>query len=194
MENIFKNVKFGDLFVSADGKKYAFCSFTTNGNETLARLYREKWGVIIFYLDGHVHSGCEFGNGIDFTIVGKWQEPIDEEKLGEILDEGEKMEKKLNFNKNYNGKLWLNYFTTIRSLGTIKEKDLKDGDYVQIQKDHLTLFQAQIVSIEEIDLDNLTESQRTLLALDVGCHWTQAVGSLKQIYKSNKVAVITLVK
>lgn len=104
------------------------------------------------------------------------------------------MEKKLNFNKNYNGKLWLNYFTTIRSLDTIKEKDLKDGDYVQIQKDHLTLFQAQIVSIEEIDLDNLSESQKTLLMLDCGCNWAQAADMIEHFCKSNKVAVITFVK
>lgn len=104
------------------------------------------------------------------------------------------MEKKLNFNKNYNGKLWLNYFTTIRSLDTIKEKDLKDGDYVQIQKDHLTLFQAQIVSIEEIDLDNLSESQKTLLMLDFGCNLAQAADTILHFCKSNNVAVITFVK
>ena len=104
------------------------------------------------------------------------------------------MEKKLNFDKNYNGKLLFNYFTTIRSLDTIKEKDLKVGDLVQIQKDHLTLFHAQIVSIEEIDFDNLSKLQKVLLMLDCGCYWSQAVEYLKGIYKSKKVAVITLVK
>lgn len=106
------------------------------------------------------------------------------------------MEKKLNFNENCNGKLWLNYFTTIRSLDTIKEKELNVGDYVQIQKDHCTLFQAQIVSIEEIDLDldNLSESQKTLLMLDCGCNWVYAVSVIEDFCKSKKVAVITLVK
>lgn len=104
------------------------------------------------------------------------------------------MEKKLNFNKNYNGKLWLNYFTTIRSLDTIKEKDLKNGDYVQIQKDHLTMFCAQIVNIEKINLDNLSESQKMILMLDCGCNWAQAADMVERFCKSNKVAVITLVK
>lgn len=104
------------------------------------------------------------------------------------------MEKKLNFDKNYNGKLWLNYFTTIRSIGTVKEKDLKDGDYVQIQKDHLTLFQAEIVAIEHIDLDNLSDSHKTLLMIDCGCNWVQAAELVRDMCKSSHVAIITLLK
>lgn len=104
------------------------------------------------------------------------------------------MAKKLNFEKNYNGKLWLNYFTTIRSLDTIEEKDLKAGDFVEIQKDHCTLFLALILSIEEIDLDNLSKSQKTLLMLDCGCQWQQAVGRMERLCNSKRVAVITLSK
>ncbi len=100
----------------------------------------------------------------------------------------------MNFNQNYNGKLWNKYFTTIRSKETIQEKELYIGDVVDIQKDHLSLFRAEIIHIEHIDLDNLTESQRTLLMIDVGCHWTQAAYFAKSVYKSNEVAVITLEK
>lgn len=104
------------------------------------------------------------------------------------------MKKALNFHKNYNGKLWLHYFITIRSLDTIKEKDLDEGDYVEIQKDHMTIYQAEIVSIEEIDLDNLSESQKTLLMLDCGCNWVAAAEIIRNICLSSKVAVITLVR
>lgn len=104
------------------------------------------------------------------------------------------MERKLNFNRNYNGKLWNNYFTTIRSLDTIREKDLEVGDYVQIQKDHLTLFNARIVSIEEIKLNGLTESQRTLLMLDCGCCWEQAADTITHLCESHNVAIITFAK
>lgn len=71
MANIFKNAKFGNIFITKDGTKNSFCSFTVCGGEPLARLYREKWGVVLFYLDGRVHSGCEFGSNIDFTIVDR---------------------------------------------------------------------------------------------------------------------------
>lgn len=104
------------------------------------------------------------------------------------------MEKTLNFNKNYNGKLWLDYFTTIRSLDTIKEKDLHEDDCVEIQKDHVGMFDAQIVSIEEIDLHELSESQKTLLMLDCGCNWAHAAYLIARMCKSHKVAVITLEK
>lgn len=100
----------------------------------------------------------------------------------------------LNFNKNYNGKLWCQYFTTIRSVETITEKGLYIGGFVDVQKDHLTMFRAKIVNIEHIDLDNLTESQRTLLMLDCGCNWAQAADTIEHFCKSNKVAVITLEK
>lgn len=79
--NIFENAYFGEIFVTKDGTKHSFCSFTKSGFDTCARLYREGWGIVIFYLDGQLHSGGEFGNGIDFTIVGRLYEPVDEEKL-----------------------------------------------------------------------------------------------------------------
>ena len=100
----------------------------------------------------------------------------------------------INFDQNYNGKLGCQYFTTIRSVETITEKDLCIGDLVDVQKDHFTMFSAEIVNIDRMDLDHLTKSQRTLITLDCGCYWIQAVDSLKQICKSNIVAVITLMK
>ena len=85
MNNIFENAKFGDIYISKDGSRNSFCSFTKSGSDTLTKLYREGWGVVIFYLDGQVHSGVVFGKRIDFTIVGKWQEPINEEELDKLI-------------------------------------------------------------------------------------------------------------
>lgn len=77
MTNLFENAKFGDIYLSNDGKKNVFCSFTTSGNDDLARLYREGWGVIVSNLDGTVHSGTELGKGIDFTIKERRDSLID---------------------------------------------------------------------------------------------------------------------
>lgn len=89
MENLFASAKFGDLYVTEDGVKNSFCSFTKSSDETLARLYREGWGVVIYHLDGSVHSGCEFGKGIDFSIKCKYIEsdPIDDEELDKLAEE-----------------------------------------------------------------------------------------------------------
>lgn len=78
MENIFENAVFGENFVSKDGISNSFCSFTKSGSDTLARLYREHWGVVIFYLDGQVHSGGKK----EFAIIGRKQ--INEEELDRI--------------------------------------------------------------------------------------------------------------
>lgn len=104
------------------------------------------------------------------------------------------MEKKLNFYRNYNGKLWLNYFTTIRDIECIDEKELKEGDIVHIQVDHLTLFHAVIIKIEKIDINNLSESQKTILIIDAGCNWKSARTGLANIYKDKELALITLAK
>lgn len=86
MDNIFKDAKFGDIYVTKDEHKNSFCSFSTSNGETIARLYREKWGVVFFYLDGREHSGMESVRGIDFDIIGKWEEPINEEELERIAN------------------------------------------------------------------------------------------------------------
>ena len=72
--NIFENAKFGDIFVSKDGTKHTFCSFTNSGDDTLARLYREQWGVVLSYLDGTIHS-----DNADFNIVERYEESSNEE-------------------------------------------------------------------------------------------------------------------
>lgn len=104
------------------------------------------------------------------------------------------MKKTLNFYANYNGKFWSSYFTTIRSLGTFEEKDLKIGDLVQIQHDHLMMFRAEIVSIEKIDFNNLRKSQKTILMLDCGCNWATAAHYLENICKCKDPVLITLRK
>lgn len=71
---------------------------------------------------------------------------------------------------------------------------MSEGDYVEIQKDHITIYQAEIINIEEIDLYNLSESQKTLMMLDCGCNWSQAADTVEHFCNSNKVAVITLLK
>lgn len=87
MDNIFKDAKFGYIYVTKNGHKNSFCAFTTSNGEHIARLYREGWGVVFFHLDGRVHSGIEFGSGIDFDIIGKLEEPIDEKELDKLARE-----------------------------------------------------------------------------------------------------------
>lgn len=80
MENIFKDAKFGEIYISRDETECSFCSFTTGcGGEKLARLYRKDWGVIICHLDGSPHSGTEFGRGLDFNIKNKKIQTGDDE-------------------------------------------------------------------------------------------------------------------
>lgn len=106
MKNIFANAYFGKIYVSSDGTKHTFCSFTKDCSDTLARLYRESWGVVIVYLDGHIHSGGEFGKGIDFTIVSEWQEEISEEKMNSVLDEAERLRETAKGRKETGGWYW----------------------------------------------------------------------------------------
>lgn len=102
--------------------------------------------------------------------------------------------KTLNFNCNYNGKLWLKYFTTIRSLDTIEEKRINEGDTLIILEEHIPQFKALVISIEEIDLDYLSNSQKTILNLDYGSEWSQAADAIECLAGSKKVVVLTLKK
>lgn len=102
------------------------------------------------------------------------------------------MDKVLNFDHNYNGKLCSQYFTTIRTHATLKKKDLNIGDIVDIALNRKVLFSAQIESIEDINLNQLSLSQKTLLSLDTGLSWKQAVHRLKDMMKSNSLVVIHL--
>lgn len=100
----------------------------------------------------------------------------------------------LNFNCNYNRKLCLQYFTTIRTKTTVMEKSLKIGSFVDIALKRNVLFSAKIISFEDICLYELSLSQKTLLCLDTGLCLKQAVDMLKAGMKSNNLVVLTLCK
>lgn len=80
MDNIFENAKFGDIYQSNDGTKHSFCSFTNSGDDKLARLYRENWGVVIAYLDGTIHSGCSHEYKIRKNLPDDTNAAIESEK------------------------------------------------------------------------------------------------------------------
>lgn len=104
------------------------------------------------------------------------------------------MKKYINFDLNYNGKLSCQYFTTIRGAETITEKDLCVNDIVDIRLRYVSMYSAEIVNIEYIDLDHLTSCHKTLLTLDTGWDWRRAVDLFRCLYKSNVVAIITIRK
>lgn len=102
--------------------------------------------------------------------------------------------KYLNFYLKFSDKFHLKYFTTIRSLKTIKEKNLVVGDVVDILEERNFLFQAKIVSISVMNLNKLSPSDCTILMLDMEENWQFAADSIRYLCKSNIVAVVTLCK
>lgn len=103
------------------------------------------------------------------------------------------MEKTLNFITDFNNKFINDYFTTIRSPKTVEEKHLEVGDRVDILYLGVRQFSAMVVGIDAIKLDhNLSPLQRTLLMLDTGAHWLEALRIVESYCKSNVVVIITL--
>lgn len=98
----------------------------------------------------------------------------------------------LNFNENYNGKLYCNLFTTIRSNAVIAEKNLSVGDNVEIQINHVRLCYAKVLRMESISLSHPTASQRILLSLDTGMEWTIARTLLHDMYGENELVCVLL--
>lgn len=80
MKNIFENAKFGDFFLTRDGKKAVFIRHM-NTDDVKASCVIEGWFEgKLYHADGKVHY--DYG---EYDIVGKWKENIDEEELDELL-------------------------------------------------------------------------------------------------------------
>lgn len=99
----------------------------------------------------------------------------------------------LDFDENFNGKFFTNYFTTFRSPKTVAEKRLCVGDKVEILHKGVQQFTAVIEDLDIINLDlPLSHWQKTLLTLDVGTNWFIASRIVKNYCKSNIAVMITL--
>lgn len=84
MENIFEGAKFGDKFRTRDGRMAIFC-----GKLPAINLYR-------IVIEGNLNSSnySEFGTLNPhaeslYDIIGKWEEPINEEELAKLAEEYE---------------------------------------------------------------------------------------------------------
>lgn len=102
--------------------------------------------------------------------------------------------KYLNFYLKFSDKFHLKYFTTIRSVETIAEKSIVVDDIIDILEEHNFLFQAKVVQIHTINLDELSDSDLSILMLDTGENWKFARECVQEICKSNIVSVVTLCK
>lgn len=87
-----------------------------------------------------------------------------------------------NFNENFNNKLLGEWLTTIRSARSIKYKNLRIGDRVELQLNHIPVA---IATVEEMQSFNLlvffkhpTYSLRMLLAMDMGTDWIYAYNTI----------------
>mgnify|MGYP003324665933 CR=1 FL=1 len=77
----------------------------------------------------------------------------------------------LNFDENYNNKLFCNYLTTFRSTESIEEKGLKVGDSVELHLNHIPFAVAIIETMDSYNIQDFKHSipwlLRILLTLDV---------------------------
>ena len=94
MKNIFEGAKFGDKFMTRDGKKAIVINLTPHyqGITMALTIEGDKDAFYRFYHeDGTAKKEAGDTDAVD--IVSKWKEPIDEEKLDRLYDE-------YRFNKN----------------------------------------------------------------------------------------------
>lgn len=84
----------------------------------------------------------------------------------------------LNFNKNFNNKLFGNYLTTFRSTESIDKKGLHLGDEVELQLNHIPVATATVVEIDRFNMEDYfvktPQHLRILLSMDVGTSFAKA--------------------
>lgn len=101
----------------------------------------------------------------------------------------------LNFNRNYNQKLFGNYLTTFRRLESVTEKGLKIEDEVELQFNHIPIATATIKEMETIDLDDIFNETpihlRMLMTMDIGTFFARAYDTIRHMC-GNKVVIILL--
>ena len=101
----------------------------------------------------------------------------------------------LNFNRNYNQKLFCNCLTTFRSLESVTEKGLKIEDEVELQFNHIPIATATIKEMETIDLDDIFNETpihlRMLMTMDIGTFFARSYDTIRHMC-GNKVVIILL--
>lgn len=98
----------------------------------------------------------------------------------------------INFNKNYNGKLFNEFFTTIRCKDIVKEKDLKLGDIVELRFNHIPFAEAEIDEMASVELKDAHRSIiiRTILSVDTGYDWTLAYNAIRRMCGDDLVVIL----
>lgn len=88
MSNMFENAKFGDKFITRDGRKAIVINLTKHlqGITMALTIEGDKDAFYRFYHeDGTAKKEAGDTDAVD--IVSKWKEPVDEEKLEKIANE-----------------------------------------------------------------------------------------------------------
>ena len=89
MENIFEGAKFGDKFVTRDGKMALYVNHSYNlelmdiGEIEFEEVFLEDRQIVMVRKDGVFDYEKEIES--PFDIVGKWEDDINDEKLGNIM-------------------------------------------------------------------------------------------------------------
>lgn len=101
----------------------------------------------------------------------------------------------LNFNENFNGKLFCNRLSTFRSTESVKEKGLHVGDEVELQLNHKPIATATIEEICPFCITNslLPSSRhlRILMSLDVGSQFNISFAKISAMCGSD-IALLLL--
>ena len=79
MIDLFEGAKFGDKFVTRDGKLAIYVGPGVKGAKVISETYSGLYSV---YYNGQYFIRREEPQ----DIVGRWQEPIDEDRLDEIAN------------------------------------------------------------------------------------------------------------
>lgn len=98
MENIFENAKFGDKFRTRDGRMVIFVKSEGTNNfhpDVEAECILEEFSYVIIDKSHPMLSkgsrcfsdGTNIYEHSDEDIVGKWEKPVDEEKLHKYAEE-----------------------------------------------------------------------------------------------------------
>lgn len=87
MKNIFEGAKFGDKFMTRDGKKAIVINLTRHFQDITMALTIEG-DEDAFYRFYHEDGTAkkEAGDTDAVDIVSKWKEPVDEEKLNKLAE------------------------------------------------------------------------------------------------------------
>lgn len=88
MSNMFENAKFGDKFMTRDGRKAIVINLTPHYQGiTMALTIEDDEDAFYRFYHEDGTAKKEAGDTDAVDIVGKWEEPVDEEKLHKYAEE-----------------------------------------------------------------------------------------------------------